>query len=117
MVALDDSRYFLKSLASLTHRTINNEKQFRRELTRVRCQGYAINDVEVSVGLRSVSTPIMNADGHAIAALNIAVPTKRVSRKELKKAAGPFSSKDGRQNSKDTRYTGRQSTYAMKKDS
>ncbi|MGD2185297.1 MAG: IclR family transcriptional regulator [Desulfobacterales bacterium] len=79
--------------ASLTHRTINDEKQFRQELTLVRRQGYAINDEELSVGLRSVSAPIMNSDGHAIAALNIAVPTKRISRKELEKRLAPLAVK------------------------
>ena len=76
--------------ASLTHRTISNEKAFRQELVRVRKQGYALNDEELSVGLRSVSAPILDSKGGAIAALNIAVPTRRVSRKTLEQELAPL---------------------------
>lgn len=76
--------------SSLTHRTISNESDFRQELARVKGQGYAMNDEELSVGLRSVSAPIMDSDGHAIAALNIAVPTRRVSREELEQRLAPM---------------------------
>ena len=76
--------------SSLTHRTIKNKDEFLEELVRVKGQGYAINDEELSVGLRSVSAPIMDSEGHAIAALNIAVPTSRISRKELEKRLAPL---------------------------
>lgn len=77
----------------LTHRTISNEKDFRQELARVKRQGYALNDEELSVGLRSVSAPIMDSAGQAIAALNIAVPTKRVSREKLEQRLAPLAMK------------------------
>ncbi len=79
--------------SSLTHRTIDSEKAFRRELTRVKRQGYALNDEELSVGLRSVSAPILDAEGRAIAALNIAVPTRRVSREALEQRLAPLAVK------------------------
>jgi IclR family pca regulon transcriptional regulator len=75
--------------ASLTHRTISDETEFRRELALVKKRGYAVNDEELSVGLRSVSAPIVDSDGHAIAALNIAVPTRRVSRQVLEQRLAP----------------------------
>ena len=76
--------------SQLTHRTIDNEEEFRNELVRVKNQGYSINDEELSVGLRSVAAPIKGVEGHAVAALNIAVPTKRVSREELENRLAPL---------------------------
>lgn len=74
----------------LTHRTITSAAEFRAELERVRRQGYSVNDEELSVGLRSVAAPIKGLEGEALAALNIAVPTKRVSRAELEKSLAPL---------------------------
>lgn len=74
----------------LTHRTITSEEEFRRELGRVRDKGYSINDEELSYGLRSVSAPIKDLTGRAMAALNIAVPTKRVSREDLEERLAPL---------------------------
>lgn len=69
----------------LTHRTITRAEDYLAELARVRSQGYAINDEELSVGLRSVSAPVLDAQGWAIAALNIAVPTKRYTREQVER--------------------------------
>ncbi len=76
--------------AALTHRTISNGADFREELSRVREKGYSINDEELSYGLRSVAAPIKDPTGRAIAALNIAVPTKRVSLGDLEKRLAPM---------------------------
>ncbi|MBU0517299.1 MAG: IclR family transcriptional regulator [Proteobacteria bacterium] len=73
----------------LTHRTITNLEDYLRELEEVRRKGYSINDEELSVGLRSVAAPIPDREGRAMAALNIAVPTKRVSREELEAHLAP----------------------------
>ncbi len=74
----------------LTHRTITSDQAFRDELISVRERGYAVNDEELSYGLRSVSAPIKDTTGSAIAALNIAVPTKRVSREDLEQQLAPL---------------------------
>jgi IclR family pca regulon transcriptional regulator len=58
-------------------------------LEEVRRKGYAINDEELSVGLRSVAAPIRDANGLAIAATNIAVPTKRYSLKDIVDVLSP----------------------------
>ena len=36
----------------------------------VRTQGYALNDQEIELGLRSLAVPVLNARGKTIAALN-----------------------------------------------
>ncbi|KIX15517.1 IclR family transcriptional regulator [Dethiosulfatarculus sandiegensis] len=74
----------------ITHRTLKNEREFLKELGRVRKQGYSVNDEELSVGLRSVAVPIKDSEGHALAALNIAVPTRRVSRRDLVERLAPL---------------------------
>ncbi len=73
----------------LTHRTITDRQRFMEELTQVHEQGYAVNDEELSVGLRSVAAPVLDREGWALAALNIAVPTKRYSRQQLEEQLAP----------------------------
>ena len=44
-----------------------------RQLTRVRSQGFAIQDQEVARGLRSIAAPIRDHQNHVVASVNIAV--------------------------------------------
>lgn len=67
------------------------------ELDKVRKQGYAINDEELVVGLRSIAAPVLDAEGHVIAAVNISVPAARVSRQELETVLSPMVVETGRQ--------------------
>ena len=76
--------------APLTNHTITSEEDFRRELRKAREKGYSLNDEELSYGLRSVSAPIKDLSGGAIAAINIAVPTKRVSLEDLETRLAPL---------------------------
>lgn len=73
----------------LTHRTISRMEDYFKELEQVKRKGYAINDEELSVGLRSVAAPIRDTHGWAIAAINIAVPTKRFSLNDAEKVLVP----------------------------
>jgi IclR family pca regulon transcriptional regulator len=74
----------------LTHRTITSAEEFRNELARIRSKGYAINNEELSVGLRSVAAPVKKQGGRALAALNIAVPTSRMTLEELERRLAPL---------------------------
>jgi IclR family pca regulon transcriptional regulator len=60
------------------------------ELETVRRQGYAINDEELTAGLRSVAAPIRNGSGRIVAAINVSVPSARVSRPELDSHLAPM---------------------------
>jgi IclR family pca regulon transcriptional regulator len=56
----------------------------------VRQSGYAINDEELAAGLRSVAAPLRNAEDEIVAAINISVPSARVSRNELERRLAPL---------------------------
>jgi IclR family pca regulon transcriptional regulator len=70
------------SFASLTHHTIENREQLEAELREVQARRYAINDEELSVGLRSIAAPVVRG-GRVVAAVNVAVPTSRFDRQAL----------------------------------
>lgn len=48
-------------------------KALRKQLARVRADGYAVADEELARGLRSIAAPVRQANGEVVAAVNIAV--------------------------------------------
>lgn len=59
------------SLAAKTVRTITGIDALMGLLDEVRQQGYALNDQEVEIGLRSIAVPLVSARGQVVAALNV----------------------------------------------
>ncbi|MFH1952659.1 MAG: IclR family transcriptional regulator C-terminal domain-containing protein, partial [Pseudomonadota bacterium] len=55
----------------------------KEELRKIRKRGFATNNEELSIGLRSVAAPVRNFSGEVIAAVNIAVPSIRVPPRKL----------------------------------
>lgn len=76
-------RRIAAGLAAWTPKTITKPRELREELAAVRSRGYAIDDEQTELGLRSVAAPIRNHRGEAIAAISIAGPVPRVSKKVL----------------------------------
>ncbi|HZP78625.1 MAG TPA: IclR family transcriptional regulator C-terminal domain-containing protein [Pseudolabrys sp.] len=72
------------ALPQLTPKTITIPAEFRRELMRTRERGFAINDEEIEIGLRSIAVPIRDGKGAVCAAINISAPAARVSVEQLK---------------------------------
>jgi len=66
-------------LRPLTGRTIHDPQMLRRELERIRGQGYALVDQELEDGLRALAAPIRDAGGAVIAAVNVSTPAHRRS--------------------------------------
>lgn len=62
----------------LTPKTITTPAQLRAELTKVRAQGYAIDDEEHAVGLRCIAAPIRDETGDIIAAVSASGPMARI---------------------------------------
>jgi IclR family pca regulon transcriptional regulator len=65
------------SLHGLTGHTITSAPALRRELRKIRAQGWALVDQELEEGLRSIAAPIRDADGQVIAAVNISTHAGR----------------------------------------
>jgi IclR family pca regulon transcriptional regulator len=73
-----------------TPNTIATAEALRGELDDARRRGYALNDEETTLGLRSVAAAVLDRFGAATAALNVAVPAAEFSVTELvDAAAGP----------------------------
>lgn len=66
-----------------TPNTIVNARAFRQELAAVRARGYAIEDEEIETGLRSIAAPVRNHAGYVVAAIGIAGPVHRITKKVL----------------------------------
>ena len=66
-------------LRALTSHTIADPPTLRRELARIRTQGWAIVDQELEDGLRSLAAPIHDGGGQTIAAVNVSTPANRRS--------------------------------------
>jgi len=74
-------------LAARTPKTIVTPQRLRDELALVRGRGYALDDEELEIGLRAAAAPIRDHRGDVIAAVSIAGPVQRVSKKALQRFA------------------------------
>jgi IclR family transcriptional regulator, pca regulon regulatory protein len=75
--------------AKMTSNTILYLEDLVWELEKIRQQGYAINDEELAIGLRSVAAPIRDTRGKMAAAINISVPGSRITRHEMEEQLAP----------------------------
>lgn len=72
-------------LRAMTRNTVISQKGLRDILAGVRADGYAVNDEELELGLRSIAVPVRGAAGTVVAALNVGAQAARVSVKQLEK--------------------------------
>ncbi len=72
-----------RGLEPRTPKTNTNPEALRKALERVRQQGYAVEDQESEVGMRSIAAPIRNAAGEVVAAIGVAGPVQRLPNKIL----------------------------------
>ncbi|SFI13215.1 transcriptional regulator, IclR family [Collimonas sp. OK307] len=70
-------------LRPMTENTVTSVKRLRTILADVRQAGYAINDEELELGLRSIAVPVRGASGTVLAALNVGAQAARVSIDQL----------------------------------
>jgi IclR family pca regulon transcriptional regulator len=63
--------------------TLVSARALAAELRRVREDGFAINNEELAYGLRSIAAPLLDHDGVAVAAINLAVHRTMVSMADL----------------------------------
>jgi len=73
-----------------TERTITDPKSLVKEIERVRSLGYATNVEEHELGTHSVSAPVLNSNGEAVAAVCIGGPKFRVEQQHLSERLAPL---------------------------
>jgi IclR family pca regulon transcriptional regulator len=69
--------------------TITTLDALAAELEQVRRRGYAINDEELVAGLRSIAAPVRDRNGAVVAAINISIPSTRLSLQEIEEILAP----------------------------
>lgn len=70
-------------LKRYTQGTITDPDKLRAELATIRQKGYAIDDEEIEVGLRCIAAPIRDHSGQVTAAISVAAPVQRMTKKNL----------------------------------
>jgi len=70
-------------LTRRTPETLTRPQALRQELAAIRARGYAIEDEEIEIGLRSIAAVVRGDSGNAIAAIDIAGPAHRLTKKVL----------------------------------
>jgi IclR family acetate operon transcriptional repressor len=70
-------------LERLTRHTITSVVQMRRELEKVRDQGFALDREECEEGACCIAVPVKNAQGDVEAALGISAPTTRLTLRRM----------------------------------
>jgi IclR family transcriptional regulator, pca regulon regulatory protein len=77
-------------LARRGPKTITTKTALRAELERVLAgQGVAVEDEELLAGRRAIAAAVLDKDGQAVAAVELAVPVQACSREELLAQFGP----------------------------
>ncbi|HWI38896.1 MAG TPA: IclR family transcriptional regulator [Burkholderiales bacterium] len=72
-----------RGLAPLTDNTITKRDAFLAMLKEVRARECAIDDEESEIGLRAIAAPVRNQRGAVIAALGVAAPVQRMTKKVM----------------------------------
>jgi prepilin-type processing-associated H-X9-DG protein len=80
-LAEDEVEDYLRTLEfqPLTPNTIASATQLQKELDVIRERGFAVDNEELSIGLRCVAAPVFDYTGRASFALSISGPTHRLS--------------------------------------
>lgn len=68
-------------LPERTENTITDRDELESELEVIRENGYAINDEEGTIGLRSVAVPVFGPDEELVGALGVSGPSQRLTNK------------------------------------
>lgn len=79
-------RYFRETeFRQLTPFTVIDPERLRAIIERAREVGFAVNDQEMEVGLRSIAVPVTGLEGAVVAALNVSCSTARTSYVEMER--------------------------------
>jgi DNA-binding IclR family transcriptional regulator len=73
----------LDGLAASTPKTITDLSQLMGDLAQVRARGYALDDEETEIGMRAIAAPIRDHTGEVVAAISVAGPVQRMTKKVM----------------------------------
>jgi IclR family KDG regulon transcriptional repressor len=76
-----------EELVARTPNTNTNPQALLRSLEEARLHGYMIDDEESEIGMRGVAAPIRDIYGKVVAAVGLAGPTQRLTKRELRRLA------------------------------
>lgn len=76
-----------EKLVPRTPKTPTDAAELGRALEEVRQQGYAVDDEESEVGVRGLAAPVRDLSGKVIAAVGLAGPVQRLTKKDLRSLA------------------------------
>ncbi len=71
-----------------TRHTVPDLPRLKKELAKVRQQGYALDEQETVLGARCVAAPIMDESGKVAAAISVSGPTTRITRERIQCIVG-----------------------------
>ncbi|MCQ8242199.1 IclR family transcriptional regulator domain-containing protein [Rhizosaccharibacter radicis] len=74
-----------RELPARTPRTITDRQELLRALDEVRRVGFCLLDQELELGLRSLAVPLIDTNGHVVAALNVGVQAAQMPARELRR--------------------------------
>jgi len=75
-----------EQITSLTPQSISSWSELKRELNKVKEQGYALDLEEYKIGIHCVGVPIFNGKREAIAAISITGPASRFTGEKMEEA-------------------------------
>ncbi|MDB6000474.1 MAG: IclR family transcriptional regulator [Rhizobacter sp.] len=78
------ARVLKEGLVARTPKTNTDAAAFLGMLEEVRKGGHAFDDEESEIGMRGVAAPIRDSSGHVIAAVGLAGPIQRLTKKDMR---------------------------------
>ena len=79
---LEDSEFekFLNQvdLQPLTEHTITSKAELKKEISKAKAQGYAVDNMEIDLGIRCIAIPVKRINGEVVAAISISAPKERM---------------------------------------
>lgn len=75
--------YIAHGLTKLTENSIVDPERLREEVRLIRERGYAIDEMEYSIGIRCVARAIISLDGALIGAISISGPSPRMTDEKI----------------------------------
>jgi len=72
------------TFGKLTPKTVINPASLRREIERARRDGWYLINEELEIGARAIATPLRNAAGKTVAAINVSCYAGRVTAEQMR---------------------------------